>query len=96
MFIPYSRQNIQNDDISAVCAALEDDIITCGKRVDEFERALCEYIGVKFAVVMNSATSALHAGYLALGLSQNDEIITSPITFAATANVRSRCALGRR
>lgn len=53
MFIPYSRQNIQNDDISAVCAALEDDIITCGKRVDEFERALCEYIGVKFAVVMN-------------------------------------------
>lgn len=65
MFIPYSRQNIQNDDISAVCAALEDDIITCGKRVDEFEHALCEYIGVKFAVVMNSATSALHAGYLA-------------------------------
>ena len=91
MFIPYSRQNIQNDDISAVCAALEDDIITCGKRVDEFEHALCEYIGVKFAVVMNSATSALHAGYLALGLSKNDEIITSPITFAATANTAIMC-----
>ena len=95
-FIPYSRQCIENDDISAVCDALKNDVITCGEKVSEFENSLCEYIGVKYAIVMNSATSALHAGYLALGLGENDEIITSPITFAATANAAIMCGANVR
>lgn len=89
--IPYSRQLIDQDDINAVLTALQDDIITCGKKVDEFEKAISDYIGVKYAVVMNSATSALHVGYLCLGLKKNDEVITTPITFAATANTALMC-----
>lgn len=89
--IPYSRQLIDGNDISAVLDALKDDIITCGRRVDEFEKAICDYIGVKYAVVMNSATSALHVGYLCLGLKKGDEIITTPITFAATSNAALMC-----
>ncbi len=57
----YSRQSIDEDDITAVSEALKSDIITCGKKVYEFEKALCDYTGAKFAVAMNSATSALHA-----------------------------------
>ena len=90
-FIPYSRQCIANDDISAVCDALHGDVITGGAKVSEFEKALCEYTGAKYAVVMNSATSALHAGYLAMGLQATDELITTPITFAATANAAIMC-----
>ena len=81
----YSRQKIDNSDIEAVVEALRSDMLTCGERVVEFERGLCELTGAKFAVAMNSATSALHAAYIALGVSQNDEVITTPITFAATA-----------
>ncbi|PPB74307.1 UDP-4-amino-4,6-dideoxy-N-acetyl-beta-L-altrosamine transaminase [Campylobacter hyointestinalis] len=87
----YSRQSIDDDDIRAVVEVLKSDIITCGKKVDEFEKALCDYTGAKFAVAMNSATSALHAGYLALGLESGDEVITTPITFAATANAALMC-----
>lgn len=90
-FLTYSRQSINNDDITAVCEALRDDIITGGQKVIDFEKALCDYTGAKYAVAMNSATSALHCAYLALGLGENDEIITSPITFAATANAAIMC-----
>ena len=57
----YSRQKIEDDDIKAVVEALKSDMLTCGNRVVEFENALCELTGAKFAVAMNSATSALHA-----------------------------------
>ncbi|MEE3776777.1 UDP-4-amino-4,6-dideoxy-N-acetyl-beta-L-altrosamine transaminase [Campylobacter sp. CX2-4080-23] len=87
----YSRQKIDDDDIKAVVEALKSDMLTCGNRVSEFESALCELTGAKFAVAMNSATSALHAGYIALGVSKNDEVITTPITFAATANAAIMC-----
>ena len=87
----YSRQKIDNSDIEAVVEALRSDMLTCGERVVEFERGLCELTGAKFAVAMNSATSALHAAYIALGVSQNDEVITTPITFAATANTALMC-----
>ncbi|WP_299041061.1 UDP-4-amino-4,6-dideoxy-N-acetyl-beta-L-altrosamine transaminase [uncultured Campylobacter sp.] len=87
----YSRQKIDNSDIEAVVEALRSDMLTCGERVVEFERGLCELTGAKFAVAMNSATSALHAAYIALGVSQNDEVITTPITFAATANAALMC-----
>lgn len=89
--IPYSRQLIDQNDINAVIDALKSDIITCGKKVDEFEKAICDYIGVKYAVVMNSATSALHVAYLCLGLKNKDEVITTPITFAATSNAALMC-----
>lgn len=89
--IPYSRQNINKDDIKAVSDALNSDTLTGGKLVCRFEEALQEYIGVKHAIVMNSATSALHVAYLILGIKNKDEIITTPITFAATANTALMC-----
>lgn len=84
--IPYSKQQITDGDIAAVCEAMRSEFLTGGSKVSEFEAAICEYVGVKHAIVMNSATSALHVGYLALGVKENDEVITTPLTFAATAN----------
>lgn len=84
--IPYSRQQITDSDIAAVVSALKDDILTGGDKVGEFEQAIAKYVGVKHVVAMNSATSALHVAYLALGVREGDEVVTTPITFAATAN----------
>jgi UDP-4-amino-4,6-dideoxy-L-N-acetyl-beta-L-altrosamine transaminase len=86
MLNPYSRQLIEDDDIKAVINALRQDILTGGKKVDEFEEAIAKYIGVKYCVVFNSATSALHGAYYCIGLDKGDEIITSPISFVATSN----------
>ncbi|HEB9306966.1 TPA: UDP-4-amino-4,6-dideoxy-N-acetyl-beta-L-altrosamine transaminase [Campylobacter coli] len=83
--ITYSHQNIDQSDIEAVLNALKDEILTGGKKVDEFEEALCEYIGIKHACVLNSATSALHLAYTALNV-KDKIILTTPLTFAATAN----------
>jgi dTDP-4-amino-4,6-dideoxygalactose transaminase len=84
--IPYSRQYIDNDDIQEVIKVLKSDCITQGPKIPEFEEKLAEYCGSKFAAVFNSGTSALHGAYAALGLTKGDEFITTPITFAATAN----------
>ncbi len=84
--IPYSRQSINEEDIQAVTKALRSDFLTGGSRVEEFERALCEYVGMRYAVVFNSATSALHVSYLSIGLKEGDEIVTTPLTFMATSN----------
>lgn len=89
--IPYSRQSITQDDIDAVSEALKGDILTGGEITERFESALANYVGVKHAVVLNSATSALHALYLACDIGADDEIITTPITFAATANAALMC-----
>lgn len=86
MMIPYSRQSIDEDDINAVISALKSDFLTGGKRVEEFEEALATYLNMKYVCVLNSATSALHLAYQSIGLLKDDEIITSPITFAATSN----------
>ncbi|HEB9332588.1 TPA: UDP-4-amino-4,6-dideoxy-N-acetyl-beta-L-altrosamine transaminase [Campylobacter coli] len=83
--ITYSHQNIDQSDIEAVLSALKGEILTGGKKVDEFEEALCEYTGVKHACVLNSATSALHLAYTALNV-KNKIVLTTPLTFAATAN----------
>lgn len=83
--LSYSHQNIDKSDIEVVCAALKDDFLTGGKKVEEFEEALCEYVGVKYACVLNSATSALHLAYTALNV-ENKTILTTPLSFAATAN----------
>ena len=84
--ISYSRQSIDEDDIKVVVETLKGDFLTGGDRVEEFEKALCEYLGMKYAVVMNSATSALHVAYLCANIEENDEIITTPLTFMATSN----------
>ncbi|EAK0323563.1 UDP-4-amino-4,6-dideoxy-N-acetyl-beta-L-altrosamine transaminase [Campylobacter coli] len=83
--LTYSHQNIDQSDIDALTKALKNEILTGGKKVDEFEEALCEYIGVKHACVLNSATSALHLAYTALDIKEKI-VLTTPLTFAATAN----------
>ncbi len=85
-YIPYSRQWIDEADIKAVVEVLKSDWITQGPVIGEFEKALADYCGAKYAVALSSGTAALHAAYYSAGISAGDEIITSPITFAATAN----------
>lgn len=84
--IPYGRHCIDRSDIEAVVEVLEGDWLTQGRKVDDFENAVADYLGVTYAVVFNSGTSALHAAMHAADLNQGDEIITSPITFVASAN----------
>ncbi len=84
--IPYGRQWVDEDDIAAVVEVLRGDYLTTGPAVTVFESALAEATGATNAVALNSGTSALHAMYFAAGLGPGDEIITSPLTFAATAN----------
>ncbi len=85
-FIPYGRQNVDEEDIKAVIEALRCDWITQGPRVEEFEARVAEYCGVRYAVAFNSGTSALHAAMYAAGIGEGDEVITTPLTFVATAN----------
>jgi UDP-4-amino-4,6-dideoxy-N-acetyl-beta-L-altrosamine transaminase len=85
-FLPYSRQVIDKADIDAVAKVLCSDFLTQGPTIEVFENKLADAVGSKYAVVLNSGTAALHAAYFSLGLTKNDEFITSPMTFAATAN----------
>jgi UDP-4-amino-4,6-dideoxy-N-acetyl-beta-L-altrosamine transaminase len=84
--IPYGRQSIDQKDIDAVVSTLQSDYLTQGPKVREFESKFAEYVGAKFAVAVNNATSGLHLSVLALNLSKGDRVITTPITFAASAN----------
>lgn len=84
--IPYGRQFIDEDDIKAVVDALKSDFLTQGPKVQEFEEALASYCAARYAVVFSSGTAALHAAYYTAGIGPGDEVITSPITFVATAN----------
>ena len=84
--IPYGKQNIQQDDIDAVVQALTSDYLTQGPKVAEFENAFANYVGSKYAVAVNNATAGLHLAVLALDLQPGDRVITTPITFAASAN----------
>lgn len=84
--IPYSRQSIEKDDIAAVVSVLESEYLTQGPSIMRFESALTSYTGARYCVVFSSGTAALHGAYYAVGLQDEDEIITSPITFVATAN----------
>jgi UDP-4-amino-4,6-dideoxy-N-acetyl-beta-L-altrosamine transaminase len=84
--IPYGRQNIEQDDIEAVVKTLNADFLTQGPKVKEFEDKFATYIGSKYAVAVNNATSGLHLAVLALGLKPGERVITTPITFAASAN----------
>lgn len=84
--LPYSRQSIDEDDIKEILAVLRSDYLTQGPKAGEFEAALADYCGARHAVVFSSGTAALHGAYFAAGIGPGDEIITSPITFAATSN----------
>jgi UDP-4-amino-4,6-dideoxy-N-acetyl-beta-L-altrosamine transaminase len=84
--IPYGRQTIDDDDVAAVVEVLRSDFLTTGPAVGRFEDALSAATEAPFAAVLNSGTSALHAMYAAVGIGVGDEVITSPLTFAATGN----------
>jgi perosamine synthetase len=84
--LPYGRQSISEDDIQAVVDVLRSDWLTTGPKVLEFEEALAARVGAKYAVSFSSGTAALHGAAFAAGLKPGDEAITSPLTFAATAN----------
>jgi perosamine synthetase len=85
-YLPYGRQSIDESDIQAVVEALQSDWLTTGPRVAEFEEAVAARVGSRYAVSFSSGTAALHGAAFAAGLKPGDEAITSPLTFAATAN----------
>ena len=87
----YGRQCIEQDDIDAVCAVLKSDYITCGPKVAELEKRLCEVTGAKYAVAVSNGTAALHLAAMAAGFKAGDEVIVSAITFAASANCVLYC-----
>ena len=84
--LPYGRQSIDEEDIQAVVDVLRSDWLTTGPKVAEFEEAFAARVGAKYAVSFSSGTAALHGAAFAAGLKAGDEAITSPLTFAATAN----------
>lgn len=89
--IPYGRQEVTQDDIDAVVAVLRSDYITQGQQVPAFERAVARYANARYAVALNSATSALHCACMALEVGNGDRVWTSPITFVASANCALYC-----
>lgn len=91
MYIPYGRQNISEEDIRAVASVLSSDYLTQGPVVSGFENCVAEYCSVKYALAVNSATSALHLACLALGVGAGDVVWTSPISFVASANCARYC-----
>jgi len=84
--LPYGRQSVDEQDIHAVVAALQSEWLTTGPKVSEFEAAFAKEVGAKYAVAVSSGTAALHAAAFAAGIGPDDEAITTPMTFAATAN----------
>ena len=84
--IPYGRQTIDDDDVYSVVKTLRSDWFTTGPKVEEFEQAVADYVGTKYAVAVSSGTAALHAAMFAIGIGPGDEVIVPPMTFAATAN----------
>lgn len=91
MYIPYGRQSINEADIQAVVDVLKSDYVTTGPKVGEFERKVADYAGAKYAVAIANGTAALHAACYAAGIGEGDEVITTPITFAASSNCVLYC-----
>lgn len=91
MFIPYGRQSINEQDIEAVVNVLKSDYLTTGPKIAEFERKVADYTGAKYAVAVANGTAALHAACYAAGIGEGDEVITTPITFAASSNCVLYC-----
>ena len=89
--IGYGRQYIDEEDIAAVVEALKSPEITCGPRIAQLEQMLCQVTGAKYAVAVSNGTAALHVAAMAAGIGEGDEVIVSPITFAASANCVLYC-----
>lgn len=89
--ISYGHQCIDEDDIQAVCDVLRSDYLTCGPAVSALEKKLCDITGAKYAVAVSNGTAALHIACLALDIKEGDEVITTPLTFAASANCALYC-----
>ncbi|GFI12419.1 GDP-perosamine synthase [Lachnospiraceae bacterium] len=89
--IYYGRQWIDEEDVKAVSEVLTSDFVTCGPKVAELERALAEYTGAGYAVAVSNGTAALHCACIAAGIGPGDEVITTPLTFAASANCALYC-----
>jgi UDP-4-amino-4,6-dideoxy-N-acetyl-beta-L-altrosamine transaminase len=89
--IPYGRQNINEADIAAVEAVLRSDFLTQGPAIEQFEKAVAQYTGAKYALAVSNATIGLHIACLAAGLKQGDLLWTSPVTFVASANCGLYC-----
>lgn len=89
--IPYGRQHITQEDINVVVETLKADFLTQGPRIVEFEQNFAKYVGAKYAVAVSNGTAALHLALLAMEIKPNDNVITTPITFAATANAALYC-----
>jgi len=86
-FLPFCQPNISIEEIDEVVDTLKSDWITTGPKTKEFEKRFAEYVGTKYALAVNSATAAMHLALIASGIGKGDEVITTPYTFAATANV---------
>jgi len=87
----YSHQDINDDDINAVVGVLKSNFLTTGPKITEMEQKICEITGAKYAVACSNGTAALHIACMAAGIKEGDEIITTPITFAASANCGLYC-----
>ncbi|WP_079710771.1 UDP-4-amino-4,6-dideoxy-N-acetyl-beta-L-altrosamine transaminase [Paraliobacillus ryukyuensis] len=85
-FIPYGHQQIDQDDIDAVISVLQSDYLTTGPEVNRFEAAVANYVGTKYAVAFSNGTAALHGACYAADIQEDDEVITSPMTFVASSN----------
>jgi len=90
-FIGYGRQSIDDSDIDSVIEVLKSSHLTQGRKIEEFEKALCKYTGAKYAAAVSSGTAALHIACLSAGLKGEDEFITSSNTFVASANCGAYC-----
>jgi len=86
-YLPFAVPHIDDKDIEEVTKALKSGWISSGPRKQEFEKRFSEYIGVRFAVAMNSCTAAMHTALVAKGIGEGDEVITTPFTFCSTVNV---------
>ena len=91
MYIPYGHQTIDEEDIQKVSEVLRGDFITTGPVVEKFEKEVAAYTDAKYAVAVSNGTAALHIACLAAGIQEGDEVITTPITFAASANCALYC-----
>ncbi len=91
MNIPYGTQSIDEDDIQAVVNVLRSDYLTTGPTIAQFEKKIADYVGAKYAVAVSNGTAALHVACLAADIKPGDEVITTPITFAASANCVLYC-----
>jgi len=89
--IPYGKQQITNEDIKAVVETLQSDFLTQGPKIQEFETAFATYVGAKYAVAVSNGTAALHLAAMTLEVNEKSRVLTTPITFAASANCIRYC-----